>query len=103
MSQSYGRGNQGPPGTLTATEVEIDFGTMGTRTKIFTITDPMVTTGSKVATWQSGNAATGRQTDENEMDPILFSACAGNGTFTLYANSLMGPVKGLYRFIYIVS
>ena len=85
------------------TEVEIDFGTSPTRTKTFTIIDASVSTSSKLMINQSGHAATGRQADENEMDPILFSGTPGSGQFILIANALTGPVAGKYRVNYTVA
>ncbi len=90
-------------GTFSITEIEIDFGTSPTRTKTFTVTDAGVTTSSKLIITQSGHAATGRQADENEMDPILFSGTPGSGQFTLIANALEGPVAGKYRVEYVVG
>jgi hypothetical protein len=69
----------------------------------FTITNASVTTSSKIMVVQSGAAATGRQSDENEMDPLIFSAVAGTGQFTLYANSTSGPVYGLYNIYYMLG
>jgi len=90
-------------GSTTITEIEIDFGTSPTRTKTFTVTDASVSTSSKIVVSQSGHAATGRQSDENEMDPILFSGTPGSGQFTLIANALTGPVAGKYRANYMVG
>jgi hypothetical protein len=90
-------------GSGSMTEVEIDFGSSPTRTKTFTITDAAVNTGSKLIITQSGHAATGRQADENEMDPILFSGTPASGQFILIANALTGPVAGKYRVNYTVG
>jgi hypothetical protein len=90
-------------GTITITAVEIDFGSSATRTKVFTIIDSNVTLTSNLMIVQSGVAAPGRQADENEMDPILFSAYPGSGQFTLYANALEGPVSGVYTINYIIG
>ena len=80
--------------------VELDFGSPGTRSKTFTVTDADVSASSVIQAWQSGSAATGRSSDENEMDQIMFRAVPGAGSFTLYATSLFGPVSGLYKVNY---
>jgi hypothetical protein len=90
-------------GSFTAYEIEIDFGSSPTRTKTFTIIDASVTPLSHLVILQSGAAPTGRQADENEMDPILFSGTPGSGQFTLIANSLTGPVTGKYKVNYAVG
>lgn len=90
-------------GSSSITEVEVDFGTSPTRTKTFVVVDASVSTGSKLVISQSGHAATGRQADENEMDPIIFSGTPGSGQFTLIANALVGPVAGKYRANYTVG
>ena len=84
-------------------EVEIDFGLSPIRTKTFIVVDAKVTANSKIVIVQSGHAATGRQADENEMDPILFSGTPASGQFTLIANALTGPVTGKYRVNYILG
>lgn len=90
-------------GSSTVTEIEIDFGSSPTRTKKFTVVDAGVSASSKLVITQSGHAATGRQADENEMDPILFSGTPASGQFTLIANALTGPVAGKYRANYVVG
>lgn len=80
--------------------IEVDFGSTGTRSKNFTITDADVTASSVIIAWQSGAAATGRSADENEMDKIVFQALPAAGSFTLFAASLQGPVSGLYKVNY---
>ncbi len=90
-------------GSASVTQVEIDFGTIPTRYKTFTITNPFITALSNLIITQSGAAATGRSADENEMDPIIFSGNPTSGAFTLNAAALNGPVVGKYRVNYIVS
>lgn len=90
-------------GSASVTQIEVDFGTVPTRTKTFTITDASVSATSKIMIVQSGTAATGRHADENEMDPILFSGTPASGQFTLIANALTGPVAGKYKVLYIVG
>jgi len=84
---------------LVITEVEIDFLTRS-RTQKFTIIDATVVATSRIIANQSGVAATGRQSDENEMDALLISCVPGAGQFDVYINALMGPVFGKYKFNY---
>lgn len=93
----------GGGGSATITEIEVDFGTTPTYSKTFTIIDPTVSILSNLIITQSGSAAPGRSSDENEMDPIVFSGTPAAGQFTLIATSLNGPVVGPYMVNYIVS
>lgn len=86
-----------------STQIEINFGSKPTRYKTFTITDGYVTAASKIIVVQSGNAPSGRSADENEMDPMIFSATSGSGHFTLTASTLNGPVVNNYKVIYMVT
>jgi hypothetical protein len=90
-------------GSFSSTQIEIDFGTIPTRSKTFTVIDVSVSSTSKLFPTQAGNAATGRHADENEMDPIIFSGIPGTGQFTLIASALNGPVVGKYKVNYAVG
>lgn len=90
-------------GGSSITQIEVNFGTIPTRSKTFVITDATVSPSTPLIVTQSGAAATGRQADENEMDPITFSATPGSGQFILIASALNGPVVGNYRVNYIVG
>jgi hypothetical protein len=92
----------GGGGSLTVTEVEIDFGTKPTRGKRFTITDALASSGSKIIVFPSGNPATGRGIDDWEWDGINFSAKGNTGNFTLYANS-SGRIAGKRKIFYIIN
>jgi hypothetical protein len=81
-------------------QIEIDFGTLLTNYKTFIILDPEVTVNSRLFITQAGNAPTNRSWDENEMDPIIFSANPQNGQFILIASSKDGPVVGKYKVNY---
>lgn len=81
-------------------QIEIDFGTFITNYKTFIISDSDVSLSSLLFPTQAGNSPTGRSSDENEMDPIIFSATPGNGQFTLIASSKDGPVVGKYKINY---
>jgi hypothetical protein len=84
-------------------EVEIDFGSVPTRYKTFTVVDPSVSPTSKLLATQSGQAATGGHLDDAEMDPIVFSARPGSGQLVLAARALDGVVVGRYVVDYQVG
>ena len=81
-------------------ETEIDFGTTNLTQKTFTITDAGVSATSKIVISISGNAATGRNADEIEMEVFYYYATPGTGTFNLFVKSLEGPVVGTYKLFY---
>ncbi len=83
--------------------VEIDFGSVPTRYRTFTVIDASVSPTSKIMVTQSGQAATGGQADDAEMDPILLSARAGSGQLVIAARTLDGVVTGKYVANYQVS
>ncbi|MEP6983951.1 MAG: hypothetical protein ABI970_00015 [Chloroflexota bacterium] len=89
--------------TLPQKQTEIDFGILGTRSKTFTITDADIAESSILMAVQSGNAATDRAQDENEMDALILRCAAAEGEFTLFADSLFGPVSGKYKINYSIS
>lgn len=85
--------------------VEVDFGGAPTYTKVQDVIDAEVTTGVSVICVQVGQAPTGRQIDENEMDMFDIVGCPGvpaNGTLRLYISSRM-PVAGKYKFGYTIG
>jgi hypothetical protein len=87
----------------TVTTVELDFGSTPVTSKQFTVIDGTISGTSKVVIVQSGAAATGRQADENEMDPLGVSATPGTGQMTVMAHALRGSVIGKYKFNYMVG
>jgi hypothetical protein len=95
-------------GSFTATEVEIDWDTckVGDGPSSIcraTITDAAVSSSSKILITQSGNAATARDADENEMDFLACNGRPASGTFTLTCASLRGPAHGKFKVIYTVG
>src|SRR5574343_396988 len=86
-------------GSTTTTETTINFGTKPVYDKSFTITDAGVTGSSKILIFPSGNAPSGRHSDDWQWDSITFAAVAGSGQFTLYANA-NGPVEGTRNIYY---
>lgn len=85
-------------------QVEVDFGLVAVSEQSFTITDALAVAGVKGQAWQSYDAATNKQADENEMDSIRFVAgqCAA-GAFKIYANVIQGFfVRGVYKINYLL-
>ena len=76
---------------------ELDFGASPVSYAEFTVTSSSITSSSVVVVSQDGAAATGRQSDENEMDPIAFQATPQAGSILIRAFPLQGPVSGRYR------
>jgi predicted acyl esterase len=50
----------------------------------------------------SGDAPTGKDADETEMDPLTFTTTAGTGSFTLRVSALSGSVHDKFKVDYIV-
>ena len=92
----------GGGGSITVTELEIDFGTQARKNKNFTIVDVSVIPTSKIIVVGNGKPATGRGKDDWEFDAINFYAEAGAGSFTLYASSAT-KVKGKRNILYTVN
>ncbi len=88
---------------LTVTEVELDFGSAPVDSMSFLVVDAAVTATSKITISQSGAAATGRDADESEMDPIAASATPGVGQVTVMCTALKGRVVGKYKFNYQIG
>lgn len=85
------------------TEAEIDFGTTPAWDETFTITDSLVSSGSKIVVVPSGKVATGRVGNDLEWDNLLLGALPGTGSFTLTALAFPGPVVGKRKIIYQVN
>jgi hypothetical protein len=94
-----------PPSSsgTTIKSIEVNFGSVPTRSETFIITDSSVTSSSKIVIVQSGTAPTGKSSDENELDPILFSAIPESGQFILIGSSKDGPVVGNFKVNYMVG
>lgn len=92
-----GSGNLVVSGGSTVEEAELDFGASPVSSKTFVVSAAGVVPTNKILISASGNAATGRQADENEMDVIIYRASAGTGSITVYADCLTGTVSGLYK------
>ncbi|MBA3758925.1 MAG: hypothetical protein H0X07_00160 [Gemmatimonadales bacterium] len=91
-------------GSASITQVEVDWGEAPARCKTFTVTDATVSVSSQIIINQSGEAPTGRQADENEMEAIICRAVPGAGQFTVYADAMDRQlVRGLYKLNYLVG
>ena len=88
---------------VTVQTVELDFGSVPVASAQFTVTDATVAAASKLVIVQAGTAATGRDADEAELDPIAATASPGDGQFTVFCAPLMGRVVGKYKFHYQVG
>ncbi len=85
-------------GAIALASVTLDFGSVPTDSKAFSITDAAVTTLSKVVMVASPDG------DEYEMDGFSCAAhCAVNGTILAYIHAHPGPVSGTRKFQYLVS
>jgi len=80
--------------SFTATQITVDFGSLPTRYKTFTIIDSNVLSTSHLMIFQAGTGATGC---------LLLSGTPASGQFNLIASSLNGTVTGLYKINYVVG
>ena len=83
--------------------IEIDFTNQATRSKTFQIVDLDVSSTSIIIPVHSAIAATGKSSDENEMDALICRAVASAGSFTLYVDSLFGPVRNKFNINYYIG
>lgn len=91
-------------GSVTWTEVEIDFGSTPVYEATFTITDAAITSSAvKVILVPSGKAATGRTADDWQWDGGTFAANPGTGSATCYAAFFPGPIVGKRKLQYSVA
>lgn len=93
----------GSGGAATIYETEIDLGVIPVKSKTFSILDAGILPGMKILVSQSGNAATGRFADENEMTILSARAFAKTGAFDLYVNCLNGTALGKFKFNYMLG
>lgn len=85
-------------GTFSVSEVTLTFGTVPIRSKRFAIADGNAVTSSKIIMTAAPDS------QNYEFDAFVAQAyCAVNGTITAYVHSLFGPVKGSYKFNYIIG
>lgn len=93
----------GGGGAATIFETEIDLGLVPVKAKTFTIVNAGVAPGMKIVATQSGNAATGRNANENEWTILSARAFAKTGAFDLYVDCLNGTALGKFKFNYIIG
>jgi hypothetical protein len=92
------------PGAVPAfTQVELDFGPVAVKEKVFTVVDAAAAPTSSISMIHSGRAATGKQADEAEFDAIDCRCEPLAGSFRVYATSLLGKVLGPFQFDYILQ
>ena len=82
---------------------EVDFGAAPTGPTRFTVTDAAVTASSAIVVWQDGATPTGGFGGEAAWDPMVASAKAGAGQFTLDVTPLADHEVGKFRFVYLVG
>ena len=91
----------GGSGGGTFSQTEIDFGSVGTKSGKFVVTNASVSLTSKILANQAATAATGRSEDENEMDALVCRCVPAAGSFTVYIDSVTGYISGKYKINYI--
>lgn len=84
-------------------QTEIDFGSTPVYEKSFTVTDANVGVGSKLIGGIAYVAPTGRDLDEVEMEPFNVRFAPGDGSFTVWAQALEGPVVDKYKLNYQIG
>lgn len=82
--------------------VEIDFGVLGKLSYVLTISDASFVVGQKIIVEQSGDAATGRQADENELEAFRTNATiTAAGSARVNVHALPGTLlQGKFRLNY---
>ena len=90
-------GASGGSGTFAVKQTTINFGTIGSAGKLFTITDAAVTTTSKIL------ADIEYDTDEAEMTPITLFCKPAVGSFNIYATPIQGPAHGTFKVNYTIG
>lgn len=85
-------------GTVTISETTMNFGTVGVVSKKFTFADAAALTSKKILMQAVPDS------DEYELTAFVCqAACLTNGIITVYIHSLFGPVKGSYKFNYLIG
>ena len=84
-------------------QTEVDFGSTGVSEASFTITDAACTGTSKIILTLAGDAPTGKDADEIEMDSFFMKATPGSGSFDLYMRALEGDVADKFKVNYILG
>lgn len=82
---------------------ELDFGDSPSWGGVFEISIAGVTPDKKVICFQSGNAATGKEQDENELDALLLRGFAGADLVTVYADVIPGPATGSFKIELVIG
>lgn len=85
------------------TTTEIDFGVRSTWNKVATVVDGGVSGTSKIIVVQAGTAATGKQSDDNEMEQINCNGIPGTGQFTLNCTAQRTVTHGAFKVHYLVN
>ncbi len=81
-------------------QTEIDFGSVPTLSKSFTVVHSGAQVGQFVLASQSGDAATGRDADENEMDGLIVSGYVSSVNTIVFFVNATDKVVGKYKINY---
>jgi hypothetical protein len=85
-------------------EVEIDFGTTSSHGATFLVTDADVAADSQIMAFQSYQAPTSRDRDENEMDQVhVIAYPVTASTMSLRVAGLIGRVHGKFKINYLIG
>lgn len=85
-------------GSLTLTEVSLNFGTSAVTSKKFTFAEANALTSKKIMMQALP------ESDEHELTAFVCQAyCETDGYITVFIHSLFGPVKGTYKFNYLIG
>ncbi len=89
-------------GSVTGTQVEVDFGALGLSEQSFVITDSNVSTTSHIIGNIAYIAPTGKDLDELDMDAIDLKFSVGSGQFTVYVKGLEGYLADKFKINYLI-
>jgi len=88
-----------PAWTAPYTQATLAFGATPVNNKSFTVSDAKISSGSKILITRGYNS----DTDELDMDPMIFAAVPGSGSMTVLVRTMDGPVIGNYYINYMVG
>lgn len=99
----YDFNHSGGGGSFNVIQIIIDVGQTPVFSTAVMVSDPNVSTTSKITAWQDAAGFSGHPPDEAEMDALILSAEPLNGSFKLFVMAVPGPIVGQFLIDYIVS